>query len=179
MLNEKKIIIIIVPAIIFALLLVIWYTSPKQHTRVLQGISFALNNTQEEQKEIFIGGKVSKNLMGEKTFKGIIEVEGEELLIPSDDREVVIRFLDNGLGTIVYAGIDEESRKPYTYSYGIIFANDDFSQVVIIKENENENEEDWSLEDKTIIVAPADNRTEGIEIANKLMEEFLNGNSLK
>jgi hypothetical protein len=47
----------------------------------------------------------------------------KEISIPGNNNEVVINFLDNGLGPLVYTGIAND--QPHTHGYGAIFINSD------------------------------------------------------
>ncbi|OZM57564.1 hypothetical protein CIB95_04115 [Lottiidibacillus patelloidae] len=143
----------------------IWFTFPKQHTKTLQGISYQLGNEEALQEvTISIDGEVKRGLFAKKTFEGTLEIQGEELPVPIGERNITIKFNENGQGIIVYAGFSDG--EPYTYYYGSIFANDDFTKVTILKGS-------WHAKDGNMITAPAKNYTEALNISNELMKNFL------
>ncbi|HWO74322.1 MAG TPA: hypothetical protein VNM69_00220 [Bacillus sp. (in: firmicutes)] len=169
----KKIIIGTLITILLALTVyILWYTFPTQHIKTFEGVSFQLESEAEAEKvNIHINGVVQRSLNGQRTFEGTIDIEGEVLPVPEDQRKVVVRFLENGLGSIIYVGYKEDG-KPYTYSYGTMFINKNLSKLTILKG-------DWTAANGLIISAPAGDRTEAVQISNELMREFLDGKSLR
>lgn len=162
---KRKIIILCISIIIILVTCSVWITFPQQHDKTLHGISYQLGN-EEEQDEvtIHIDGKMRRGLFGEKTFEGVFDIEDEDLLIPKEERNVTIKFKDDGHGVIVYGGFT--NGKPYIHSYGSIFANHDFTKITILKGS-------WNAEDGYMITTPAKNHSEALTISNELMKTFL------
>lgn len=156
---------------------------PKQYTVNLEGVKYQLgaeNNQFTKPITIHIDGKLHQSLTGSKTFKGTIEIDGERVPVPDDHRALVIKFLDNGGGPIVYRYI--ENGRPGTYSYGVLYTNSNFSEVTITTFQKDETDlsnDGWTSENGQLITAPAANRTEALKISNELMQDYLKGNSLK
>jgi hypothetical protein len=162
---KGKVKVVSIAIILILVVFSIWFIFPKQHTKTLQGISYQLGNEEALQEvTISIDGEVNRGLFGKKTFEGFLEIQGEELPVPKGERNITINFNENGYGIIVYAGFSDG--QPYSYSYGSIFANYDFSKVTILKGS-------WDARDGNMITAPAKNYTEALNISNELMKDFL------
>lgn len=161
--------IAIASLVLFIMVGAIWYTYPKKVDRTLQAIYFELDNKETSNEvEIRIKGKLKTSLLGNKEFKGTIDIEGEEMPVPEEFNELTIKFPNNdGWGTIVYTGI-RENGLPFTYGYGSIFINHNMSQVTILKGS-------WTADNGDMFAGPAKNRKEAIQISNELMSKFLEG----
>lgn len=182
MLKNKFFMIPLLIAVTFGVILSL-KTFPKHYTVNLEGVKYQLgaeNNHFTKPVTIHIDGKLHQSLTGSKTFKGTIDIDGERVPVPEDQRALVINFLDNGAGTIVYGYI--ENGRPGLYSYGVLYTNSNFSEVTITTFQEDETglfNRGWTSENGEMITAPAANRTEALKISNELMEDNLNGNTLK
>jgi hypothetical protein len=162
---NRKIRVVSISILLILVAFSIWFIFPKHHTKTLQGISYQLGNEEAVQEvTISIDGKVKRGLFGKKTFEGVLEIQGEELPVPKGERNLTIKFNENGFGIMGYAGFTDE--KPYTYGYGSIFANHDFTKVTILKGS-------WDAKDGNMITAPAKDYTEALNISNELMKDFL------
>ncbi|GAA0302151.1 hypothetical protein GGQ92_002299 [Gracilibacillus halotolerans] len=161
----KRLIVILGIAILFIITFAVWFTFPKQHNKVLEGIHYQLGND-EEIYEVTVGidGEIRRNLIGTKTFEGILDIEDEELPVPKDERNVTIKFDEYNRGVIVYTGF--RNGVPYTHSYGSIFVNHDFTKITIQKGS-------WDGEEGYMITAPAKDYFDAKTISNELMEKFI------
>jgi hypothetical protein len=160
---KRKIKIVSISILLISVTFSIWFTFPKQHTKTLQGISYQLGHEEEfNEVTIFIDGEVRRGFFGKMTFEGVVDIQGEALPVPKGARNVTIMFNEDGHGDIVYAGFTDA--KPFTYSYGSIFANKDFTKVTILK---------FPWDDGNMITAPAKSYTEALNISNELMKEYL------
>ncbi|GAF06611.1 hypothetical protein JCM16418_581 [Paenibacillus pini JCM 16418] len=136
------------------------------------------NNTIEKVVNIKINGKIYSSINGNKTFKGTIDVEGENLPVPSDQRQLIINLSDKLQGGVIsYAGYDQG--KPFTYAYGGIFFNKNFSKATLYVYNKNDASGGWNVDDGLMISLPASTRSEALDISNELMRNSLNGYILK
>ncbi|MFN7253395.1 MAG: hypothetical protein ACK4M9_21880 [Anaerobacillus sp.] len=172
--------IIVVSILLIVGLSLVWYTFPKTHSHTLQGVSYQLGNEEFVEKvTIKIDGKFKKSLTGERTFKGTIDIEGEDIPVPLEERTLELVFNDNIFKDDYFASIVYSSVKnavPRLYSYGFIFINKDFTQLTIVKFNKDNGEDfggTWSAYDGLMITAPVDTREQALSISNALMSGFL------
>lgn len=180
----KKIIIVVAIAIMVITIYIVYFLYPKNIHVNIQGIKYRLgteNIETEKSIHINIEGKLFRSITGNKTFKGFIDIEGEEINVPQDQRELVIRFYRGNNGVVVYTYI--ENGLPKIHQYGTMFVNHDFSKVTLLVTdkiyNEGNESGSWAAENGQMISAPANNRTAALSISNELMKEFLNGYKLK
>jgi len=156
---------------------------PKSYSVTLEGVKYQLGADHKaftSPVTIRIDGELKKSLTNVKTFNGIIDVEGENIPVPSDQRKLEIKFQENGAGPIVYSYNDNGS--PVTYSYGTLYVNTDFSEVTIAtsaKDAADASKGSWTAEDGYMITAPAGDREEALKLSNELMKDFLNGKTLE
>ncbi|MGF7186464.1 hypothetical protein GGQ84_002567 [Desulfitispora alkaliphila] len=161
----KRISLVILLLSIFTL----WFTSPKQHTTTLQGISYQLgteNTHIEKRVEIYLDGKLQRGLLGDIIFKGNIDIENVNFPVPENERQITIK---NGEGHLAWGWYEDGNSR--TYSYGTILTDEEFKQITILKHisaNSSTNNKGWTSKDGHTISAPANNRMEAIEITNKL-----------
>lgn len=153
------------------------YTSPKHYVYQHEGIVYQLgveNSDYIEPVTISIDGTMQKSITGGRTFKGRIDVHEHDIPVPEDSRELVITFRESGLGDIIYHYV--ESGRPYLYTYGVLVTNDDLSELTILyynREGELASGGKWTSDDGYMITAPADNRTDALEIADRLLADFV------
>ncbi|GAE37288.1 hypothetical protein [Halalkalibacter akibai] len=164
---------------LFALLIAttVWYTFPKTLVKQLDGVYYQLGKDEIIRNiAVQIDGTLQKSLLGKRTFKGEIKIEGEDFVVPANQRQLELTFskADNR-GFLNYGYVDDEAN-PKVYSYGVIYMNPDFTEFTIAK-YEKDHEEDfggsWSGADGFMITAPADDRASAITISNRLMKNFL------
>lgn len=162
---KRLIVILGIAILLITITYAVWFTFPKQHNKVLEGIHYQLGNNEEiYEVTIHIDGEIRRNLLGTKTFEGILDIEDEELPVPKDERNVTIKFDNDDRGVIVYAGF--RKGVPYTHSYGSIFVNEDLTKITILKGS-------WDGEEGYMITAPAKEYFDAKTISNELMRKFL------
>lgn len=170
----KKVVLFI--AIGLCIVIATWYLVPKPVHKKLDGFAYQLGNEEGgEMVEIEIDGKQRYTFTGTRIFTGTIEVEGQELPVPPQARELELKFEAGNSSALFYLYLTKENGNPKyeIYSLGQINTNKDFSQLTIRKLNE---EGSWSGSEGWMIAAPATNRKEALEISDKLIEELqLNG----
>ncbi|RKP57987.1 hypothetical protein D7Z26_00270 [Cohnella endophytica] len=178
----KKIIIpILVISIIMLLVLYTLYTNPKKYSSNINGISYQLgieNRQLATPVNVQLNGYLNRQLNGNKKFVGSFYLKLSDSSEPEINRNIEITFDKVGRGLIIF---DETSSGiPKLNSYGIVFINNNLSEISIMKYKEEKNDlngihKGWSGEDGFMISGPAENRSEAIDIANKLMKKLLNG----
>lgn len=98
----KKLIIIAVGILlsIVTVYLVLEYY-PKEFQLHAQGVKYRLGTDLSEQLvDVNIEGKLTKSWSGERSFRGTIDIEGIEIPVPEEERELNIIFFDNGFGAM-------------------------------------------------------------------------------
>ena len=124
--------------------------------KVLNGVSYKLgeDNSKSEESILKLKGTGRKNSEDKLWFQGVLEIDG---------KEYNLIYETGGSNILSYA-----SSAGYTRTYGQVFINNDFSSVSI-----NIIEEGWSNEDGSMLTYPSETKAEGLEIANKVMEDYL------
>ncbi|WP_028612564.1 hypothetical protein [Paenibacillus harenae] len=166
----------------FAILIIVggvaFYYVPRDIDFDAQGVKYRLgkeNRGTEELVRIRIQGKLYRSWLGDQTFNGIVDIEGEELPVPENQRQLTIPLDNNRSGWVVYHYV--EDAHPKHYSYGMIYTTDDFRKVTIsIHEQSGQDEsKGWNGEDGYMLSTPASSREEALRISNELMSEFWQG----
>lgn len=164
---------------------------PKEVKINAQGIKYRLGTEHDESEKLVnvnIEGKLYKKISGERRFEGTIDIEGEEIPVPKDQRKLNIPITNDGWGAISYPYFtyrkeDNGVASTNIYQYGSLVINNDFSKVTILVSDQNQVKGNggisWSEEDGQMITVPASSRAEAIHISNEIMELFLKGLKLK
>ncbi|WP_422657448.1 hypothetical protein ACK8P5_17005 [Paenibacillus sp. EC2-1] len=165
---------LLIAAISFA----VWYIIPREIHRSLDGIKYRLGEENREFEELItvnIDGRMNRNWKGERIFTGSILVEGEEISVPPDQRELEVRFPKNSYHQlIIYHGIHNSSI--YQFPYGDLFTNEDLSELTITRFEETPSGiKGWDSEDGLMISAPAEDRAEALEISNRYFKAYWMG----
>jgi hypothetical protein len=154
---------------------------PREVDFEAQGMKYRLGSPgapEERPLKVSIRGKLYRNLKGDLTFKGTVGLEGEDIPVPEDQRTVKITKY-KGLHSywLVYSYI--EDAKPYIFSMGQLFTDDDFGRIAIQLYEHEEGGGHWDAESGLMIAAPASNREEAVALSNELMRDMLAGVVLK
>jgi len=161
----------------------ILYSLPQHYTFTAQGIMYQLGDDNRDnitKIAVTIDGKMKKSLAGVRTFTGVIDIEGEDIPVPEEMRELKITFRKDGEGQMLYRLYENGTVKHF--SYGSIFINEDLSQMAIMKyskENSDGPSGSWNSGNGYMIAAPALNRDDALEVANELMHDYLQGDTLE
>lgn len=78
---------------------------PKEVNIDAQGIKYRLGKEQKGSEQLVavkIEGKLYKRISGERRFEGTIDIEGEEIPVPPDQRKLDILIGNDGWGAITY-----------------------------------------------------------------------------
>ncbi|MUT68323.1 hypothetical protein [Paenibacillus sp. NEAU-GSW1] len=155
----------------------------------LAGVKYQLGSEgaklETEPATVVIQGKLYTSLKNERVFKGEVQIVGEQIPVPQDQRKVEIHFSKDGWGSISYPYFVYDERgatiSSDIYQSHSIFANKDFSQVTLLLNNSDQQSvsEDgntqtaWSSENGMMLSAPASTREEALALSDKLMRKFL------
>ncbi|OMF24151.1 hypothetical protein BK133_23335 [Paenibacillus sp. FSL H8-0548] len=179
--NKRTLLLSIGVAVVVIVIFGMIQLLPKSYMVTLEGVKYQLgadNAASLNPVAIHMDGTLKRSLTGKKTFKGTIDVEGEILPVPEDQRELEISFRRDQAGIITYGYY--ENGQPRLYAYGVLYVNNDLSKVAIaIFDKDDEGSGGWTGEDGWMITAPAVDRTSALTAANELMKDYLGGNLLK
>ncbi|WP_274362085.1 hypothetical protein [Paenibacillus thermotolerans] len=156
-------------------------TYPKQYDFSLDGLLYQLGEQNRDTVKpvtVQIKGETRKKLNGMKSFKGTIDISGENIPVPEKYREINRSFDMQGGALLAYAYSDGGQIKHFLY--GTMYVNDDFSKVTITKLVDEDGESKvWTGDDGFMITAPAQSKDEALSITNELMKHVLLGFTLK
>lgn len=164
--------VLIVGLVIFS----IWHFTPKRYNKTLNGILYQLGNEDLSEKiSLHLDGKLHRQINGKITFKGTIEIDGPGVpAIPKDRTEIVFEY-HGGNRSLLFTGfriIDDNGRVvPDLYNYGWVYTDNSFSQFTIALFTDGDAST-WSPSHGLTITAPAYDKTEALNISQKLMERF-------
>ncbi|WP_337100044.1 hypothetical protein [Paenibacillus sp. YIM B09110] len=178
----KKILLALAVIIGISLIVYLVYVFyPKEVDLNAQGIKYQLGNQSdalEQPVTIHIMGKMYRSFSGNRTFKGTVDIEGEELPVPENQREIVINFYKGRNGVLAYPY--NKDAMPYIYMVGQIYINRDFSRAAIaVLDKQQGDQGQWSGENGLMIAVPAANRSDALNISNELMNKYLDGYNLE
>lgn len=145
-----------------------------------QGMKYRLGSpgaAEERLLKVSIKGKVYRSFNGDRTFKGRIDLEGEEIPERAGETESK-KFRGIEYYWILYHYADKDG-KPRQHMMGNLFMNDDFSKIAIAMFDHEEDRTGWSGDSGLMVAAPASNREEAVALSNEIMREYLNGYVLK
>lgn len=168
---NRKLLYSILGILVFLTTLFFWYTNPKELNKTFDGVFYQLGSENfgtEEILQIKVKGEVQRNLFGNKTFIGIIDIDGEVIPPPEaryDEVEFKIGSGYGNFGSISY--IDDERDSIFTF--GNIYVTDDFNAFTIAIITNSESGGTWNSGDGMVISAQATNRKEALNIANELV----------
>jgi hypothetical protein len=157
-----------------AVIIQLW---PKRLSYEVEGIKYQLgagNEANTKPLKVRVEGYLHKNIKGERTFKGTIDLEGENVPVPEESRKLSISFPDGNDGQITYHTV--ESGVLRMYSVGTVYINRDMSRMTIGLYQEDKHDasrKSWSGSDGMMISAPADSRENALALSNELMKRLL------
>lgn len=171
---------------------IIYVKHPRSIDLELAGVKYQLGSegakSGTEPATVVIQGKLHTSLKGERVFKGKIQIVGEQIPVPQDQRKVEIHFSKDGWGSIsyIYFIFDERGaiKDSDIYQSHSIFASKDFSRVTLLLNTSDQRSDVkdgnthtvWSSENGMMLSAPASTREEALALSNKLMREFFKSN---
>lgn len=172
---RKVVLIWIVVAVVVVGL--IYYFLPRQIQMEAPGIKYRLGvENQGTVKPVYvhIKGALYRGWLGNRTFRGTLGIEGEELPVSEVNRELEIQLDKNNFGWLHYYNVQDEFLG--LYLYGTVTFAKDYSKVTFnIHEKDSDYSSQWNGEDGLMLSAPASNREEALQISNELMGRYNNG----
>ncbi len=143
------------------------YRIPREFHKEYQGVYYQIGNPDlSEMVTIRFDGYLTRGLWQEDSFEGTIKVGDQELtrvnLNLYKDSGAVISYIDNRIQDI--------------NTYGTLYTKDireGFTICILQEDENNPGHRSWSGEDGYMISAPAGNRSEALELSNRLMEKIL------
>jgi hypothetical protein len=173
--EQRKLLVVVLMVLAAIIVYAVWYTIPKKIELKMEGIKYQLGEEHEDfviPIRVHMKGKMKRSLMGAVSFKGTIDLEGEEIPVPVEHRELNLSLGKDQPGLVIYSYFDEGM--PRLYSYGSMYTNRDFSKILFAVYNKNNSGSGgWSSEDGLMIAVPAKDRTEALDVSNELMEDYL------
>ncbi|CAM3643937.1 MULTISPECIES: hypothetical protein [Saccharibacillus] len=147
----------------------------------VQGVKYRLGADAADEAKLVrvkIQGDVWRSWRGTPRFEGTIEVEGEVPEVPAARKKVEVGLGGSAVDRlIVYDYFDNEGL--HTVTYGSLYASSDMRQVSIQVFEEGGGGQGWNSGSGLMVTAPAEKRQQALEIANLLMREELEGESLR
>lgn len=157
----------------------IWLYLPRDVAVNMEGVKYRLgseNALEVEPATIQIEGTYRRTLNGQRLFRGTLELEGDILPVPKEQMTNRTFIARKGEGfLIVYHWFENGIGK--SYSLGTLYADDDFRQITLtlFEQEQDSKSGSWSGGDGLMLTAPAQDRTEALRLANKLMAIELKG----
>lgn len=155
-LNRILIIVLLVAAVGFAL-------SSKDTTQVnvmSPGMIIQLGNSTNETSITFqLQGTYTKGIVSGSVFSGKIYIDGN------------VYICSKSKANKEFGAIVTQIKEGKTETYGNLFFDDDFSQFAVLTNG-------WNNESGIMIIAPATNRIEALDISNIILESFLESNAI-
>lgn len=132
----------------------------------------------EKSVAIDMNGTIYTSLTGNKRFVGTISIEGEEIPVPENQRQLEIHLGKDLSGIMRYQYNEDEGISHFLY--GTIFLNRSFREATFTVIDYLELEEgnqggNWSGDKGLMISVPASDRAEALRISNHLMKDDLDG----
>ena len=142
---------------------------PRNVSLSLRGVEYQLGSKRYGVKPVVLrlSGTLHTSLWGVKTFSGTLSIAGATVQNKDNGRHLDIGF-SSGLGSISYL-----NRNPFTYyyyTYGTIFTNQGFNTFTITVYPHNGW--GWNSTNGLMISAPAQTRTQALQISNTLTKKF-------
>lgn len=173
--------------IVLCAIFIVYKTFPHSIDVTLTGVKYQLGaageRTGTEPGTVIIKGKLYTKLNGKRTFKGEVNIAGEQIPVPIDQRKLEIPFSNEGWGAMTYPYFIYGERgavvRTEFYHSHLIFANRDFTQVSFLIADHVQGQKGetsqtiWSAESGYMLSVPATTREEALAISNKLMRDYL------
>ena len=161
----KKKIIILVAFILIVGVAICFLPWKHKINKTLNGVQTMIgNNEYIEEITIAVTGTYNKYLFKDDTFYGAISTNIHGDIWSRDKGKLV--FSDNN------ASMVSLSNDNNGYYFGNLLCSENFSEVLILVcEKSGDGSYGWYGEDGVYIVAPAQNKVQAIETANKLREK--------
>lgn len=155
---------------------IVWFFYPKPIHHTLQGVRYQLeaDNPTLESIEVHIEGTIQRKLTLEKIFKGTFEIDKNRIppnVSGSNKFEITLNLLQNRAGYI--PDISQKQNSDTSENYGLLFANDNFTQITIATLHKTINDTNQDNRNITIISAPSPMETKPLEISENVIRNLL------
>lgn len=173
---KKSVWYLVLGVFLIGFIAVIWLHFPREVDVRLEGVKYRLgkeNASEVEPAVIYIKGTVRRTLRGDRLFQGTVEIEGEPIPVPKDELKNYKFIAPKGKGFTISYFWTEDWKSWNSFMLGTLYANDDFSQITLAISEKREGGWSWNGGDGLMLTAPAKDRTEALQLANKLMEHIL------
>src|SRR5690606_19481041 len=111
----------------------VYYYYPKEVSLAAEGVKYRLGTSaihEVELRRIRIEGKIHRSLRGERTYKGIVELEGMDIPVPKAYRMIDMPLgTDNSLWLLYHYAMGAKS---ITYGVGHLYFSEDYRKVTLI-----------------------------------------------
>ena len=167
---RKGIAVLTMLLVILALSGTVMFYYPKSVSMHAEGIKYRLGQEHEafeQQVQVLIEGKVYKRFPNTKKFEGFIDIQGIEDIDALEFKTVQFTLDHDKSGLLIYRSI--ENGMPTNYLLGVIYFSTTYDQATIALQHQG----NWNSENGFMLSAPASNKTDAIEISNKLMATYL------
>jgi hypothetical protein len=175
---RKTLVISFCVVTIVGIVWLIWSFQSKDISVELQGTKYRLglkNKDYSEPIKVKVNGSLQYSITGERKFRGTIELEGENIPVPADQRELNILLPKEQPGLVIYSYFKDG--KAMFYHVGGLFINSDFTRVAFYlyeqKTNDSSDGGGWSGDNGIMLSAPTGNRNEALTISKELMKNWI------
>lgn len=155
-LNRFLIIVLLLAAVGFALSA----KDTSQINIVSPGMKIQLGNSKgETSTTIKLQGTYTKSLVSGAVFSGKITIDDAEYICSKSKTSI-----ESGV-------MVTQIKDGKTVAFGNLFFDEDFTQLALLLNG-------WNNENGIMIIAPANNRLEALDISNEILKTFLESNTL-
>jgi hypothetical protein len=157
--------------LILLIILSVVYFYPKNFNKEYNGVIYKLgDNSYSENIKISFDGYLSKQLFKGDKFQGTINIGNKKFarvfMEFSNRNDAFVQYYDENLGEYKIYG-------------DMVSSNIKDRFIISVWEAANNGGSTWSSKNGLVVSAPANCRSEALDISNKLMKNFLNGVELK
>ncbi|PLT46989.1 hypothetical protein B8V81_1213 [Paenibacillus pasadenensis] len=156
----------------------IWWFFPQRIDRTLQGYEFTAGQPERPGRSLTLKleGTLQRTLAGfwkgAGKFEGKLVIVGESYSgVPEDATPFF--YLHDGVGSMAFSWLKRESignSVPGLHVEGMVYASTDLKELVIIRTSRSAGANNGSV---VAVAAPANDREEGMALANRILIEKL------
>lgn len=145
-------------------------TYPRDISLSIKGVEYKLGSTGSVRPvTLQLNGILQTSLLGKRTLKGTVDILG--VTVPNVSKKMPVQLTFGSIlgGPISYIN----SKTQQVNEYGSLYANSKLNEFTITVFKEEANGSSWSGADGLMISAPAQTRTQALQISNDLMKARL------
>ncbi len=146
-------------------------TYPRHISLSLKGVQYKLGSPRQGVTPVTLqlNGTLHPSIFGSRSFVGAVNVLGSNLLDKIHGKTLDIVFNQNLGGQIVHFNPNEQQ----FYVYGELYPNTKFTTFTIAVFQREKGGSGWSGASGLMISAPAQTRSQALQISNELMKALL------